>query len=205
MAIANGALRSCFESLSPSLGSGEGQGRALQKTMVRSFAWCPPLKVPGERFQRGGAYFVPDGASRWGVQVLEVTNDDNDVVFLRVHESSPFSFEVLTMTSLCDLGGDDPVSLFSSALKTQIKTLSVACGPWLPADAGPGVYSVTSNVAVAHGKTLNTIKLNVELTRQDGYQTVAKCEENTVISKHIQDCDSVTGPFQWVHTVRTNH
>ena len=203
VAVVNAALAACLDSLWSELGEREGEGKTLRKTMVRSFAWCEPLKVPVDAAGTG-VYFVPDGVCRWGVQVLQVTNDDNDVVFLRVQESSPFSFEVLAVTSLRDVEDNDAGSLFSNAVKTRIKTLSVACGPWIPlADTRPGVYSVTSNVAVAHGKTLKTVKLDVELTSHDGYRTVAKSEENSAISKRIQNCGNVTGPFQWIHTVCT--
>lgn len=179
------------------------EGMMLRKSMVRSFAWCPPLKVPAEGEGEGEG-----GASRWGVQVLEVTNDDNDVVFLRVQPSA-LSFEVLAVYSLYGDGSslhgdgddDDSRSLLSSAMKTRVKSLSVACGPWVPRDERPGVYVATSNLAVAYGKTLKTIKLDVELTRQDGYKAEATCEENEAISKHAQDC-AVTGPFEWIHTVR---
>lgn len=207
MAVVNGALREWFASEMQTETETETEmteGKMLQKSMVRSFAWCPPLKAPVEGETEG--YFVADGASRWGVQLLEVTNDNNEVIFLRVQESSPFSFEVLTVTSLRgedNNENDTGSSLLSSAFKTRIKTLSVACGPWVPQDdERPGVYAVTSNVAVAYGKTLKTVKLDIELTRQEGYKSVAKSEENGAISKHVQGC-SMTGPFQWIQMVRT--
>ena len=208
--VVNGALRSYFEPFV------HEEGRRLQKTMIRSFTWCPPLKVPVAE-DKPTPCSVPDSASRWGIQLIAVTNDDNDVIFLRVQEpkakTNPFSFELLTLTSLHDLADNysmiHPGSLFSKTLRPRIKALSVSCGPWIPPpETQTDTYSATSNLAVAYGTTLKIIKLDIKLEYQNQdsgsgvrYQLTAGSEENSTISKYLGSRNIFTGPFQWISTV----
>lgn len=209
--MVNGKLRSYFE---PFI---HEDGRKLQKTTIRNFTWCPPLKVPVTE-NKPIPYSVPDSANRWGIQLLAVTNDNNDVIFLRVQESqsktSPFSFELLTLASLHDLVGNysmiHPSSLFSKALKPRIKVSSISCGPWLPTrETQADTYFATSNLAVAYGTALKIIKLDIRLRyqRQDSgsrirYQLTAGSEENPNTSKYLEGQNNFTGPSQWIYSVR---
>lgn len=152
-----------------------------------------------------------------GIQLLAVTNDNNDVIFLRVQESqsktSPFSFELLTLASLHDLVGNysmiHPSSLFSKALKPRIKVSSISCGPWLPTrETQADTYFATSNLAVAYGTTLKIIKLDIRLRyqRQDSgsrirYELTAGSEENSNTYKYLEGQNNFTGPSQWIYTV----
>lgn len=210
VAIVNGVLGSHFQYLDLE------EGLMLRKTMIRSFAWCPPLKAPVAGAD-DSPYSIPNSESRWGIQLLAVTNDDNDVIFLRVQRSqtdaSPpgsYALELLTVTSLSDSEDNYPMvypgSVICTTLKRHIKASSVSCGPWLTAkqqDTG----SVTSNAAITYGSNLKIVQLDVILTHQgqgsglqSQYKTVASSEENTTISQDLNKCH-FQGPFQWLYKV----
>lgn len=210
VAIVNGVLGPHFEFLDLE------EGLMLRKMMIRSFAWCPPLKAPVVGAD-DSPYSIPDSESRWGIQLLVVTNDDNDVIFLRVQRSqtdagplSSYALELLTVTSLSDSGDNYPMvypgSVFSTTLNLHIKASSVSCGPWLTAKQ-QDIGSVTSNAAIIYGSNLKMVRLDVILTHQDQgpglksqYKTVASSTENTTISRNLSK-RHFQGPFEWLYKV----
>lgn len=212
VATVNGALRSHFQDLI------HDEGPRLRKSMIRSFAWCLPINVPIPK--NSTPYSVPDAESRWGVQLLAVTNDDNDVMFLRTQRSKPepnstssHGFELLASTALDHLAGNYPMvhhgSVFSTAFTPRIKAIHLSCGPWLAhtSDNKQDIHSVTSNVAVVYGTKLRVIKLDIALTRQNKdigpgarYKPTSSCAELAVLTGKSSNLH-FTGPFKWLYTV----
>lgn len=155
--IVNHSLRNRF---SP---SEDPNGLALRKCLVRSFVWCPPLQMPASYTDS-----VPDPESRWGVQMLAVSNDHNDVIFLRVQRSAPASSYSLDLLGLHspDAQGSHystycPGSILEYALQTKQRVLSVSCGPWIasPETNTDDAYAATSLVVMVYGSQLRMIKL----------------------------------------------
>lgn len=214
MAVVNWALSSYFQQIT------DEESLRLRKALIRSFTWCPPVKVPVAQKDRT-PYSVLDTESRWGVQLLAVTNDDNDVISLQIQRSktepkafNPYAIELLTVAPLHDLAGNysimQPHSVFSTALKPRIRALQISCGPWLPqtAESQQSAYSVTNNVAVVYGTKLKIVRLNLTLIPQNNdpgmghrYKSVASSGENVAICKNHKGSCHVTGPFQWMHRV----
>ncbi|ODM22458.1 hypothetical protein SI65_00046 [Aspergillus cristatus] len=212
IAIVNNALKSYFEPLV------EEEGPRLRKSTIRSFSWCPPIKAPRSD-EASTPYSVPDAETRWGVQLLAVTNDDNEVIFLRTQRSkleanstSSYGFNLLSVTALGDLAGNYPMihpgSVFSTALKSRIKASQLSCGPWLSqtSETQQDIYSVTSNVAILYGTKVRVIKLDVALTHQNDttesdspHKTIANSTELDAPSGISED-RHFTGPFQWLYT-----
>lgn len=213
VAIVNDALKSYFEPLV------EEEGPRLRKSTIRSFSWCPPIK-PARSDEPSTPYSVPDAETRWGVQLLAVTNDDNEVIFLRTQRSrleanstNSYGFNLLSVTALGDLAGNYPMihpgSVFSTALKSRIKASQLSCGPWLSqtSETQQDAYSVTGNVVILYGTKVRVIKLDVALTHQNDttesdspHKTIANAAELDAPSGLSQD-RHFTGPFQWLYTV----
>lgn len=213
VALVNDALKSYFEPLV------QGEGPSLRKSTIRSFSWCPPIKAP--RSERPSTpYSVPDAETRWGVQLLTVTNDDNEVILLQTQRSKPepnssssYRFKLLSVTALGDLAGNYPMihhgSVFSTTLRSRIKASNLSCSPWLLQTSGTqhNTYSVTSNVAVLYGTKLRVVRLDVTLTHENDttesdsrHKTSAKSTELAALSGICHD-SHFTGPFQWLYTV----
>lgn len=213
VAIVNESLKRHF------LGSVSGAGSLLRKSNIRTFTWCPAFKVPSvaQGDGDGSSYAVPDPESRWGIQLLAVTNDDNDVILLEVRRSSgtvpdtvnTYQMEVLSVTSLQDQVGNfpmvQPVSVFASAIRSRVKILSIACGPWVQRSAiTESVHSATTAIAVVYGTRLKVIKLDVNLfpREEPRYKLEASFAEHSITSSG-QDLGIYyfTGPLQWLYTV----
>lgn len=213
VALVNDALKSYFEPLIQ-----EG-GLRLRKLMIRSFSWCPPIKAPRSK-KPSTPYSVPNTETRWGVQLLAVTNDDNEVILLQTQRSRSepnfsgfYGFKLLSVTALDELAGNYPMvhpgSVFSTTLRSRIKASNLSCGPWLSRTSGTqhNTYSVTSNVAVLYGTKLRAVKLDVTLTYENDttesdsrLKTSAKITELAALSGVCHN-RHFTGPFQWLYTV----
>jgi len=213
VAIVNDALKSYFEPLV------QEEGPRLRKSTIRGYSWCPPIKAPRSD-KASTPYSVPDAETRWGVQLLAVTNDDNEVILLRTQRlklnhnpTSSYVFKLLSMTALGDLAGNYPMihpgSVFSTALKSQIKAPYLSCGPWLfqTFETQPDSYSVTSNVAVLYGTKVKVIRLDAALTHENDTiesETIHKATANaTELAALPGICHDrhFKGPFQWLYTV----
>ena len=214
VAVVNWALSSYFQQIT------DEESLRLRKALIRSYAWCPPVKVPAAQKDRT-PYSVLNAESRWGFQLLAVTNDDNDMIFLQTRRSKtgptsshPYTIELLTVVPLHDLVENysviQPRSIFSIALKPRIRALHISCGPWLcqTAESQQGAYSVTNNVAVLYGTKLKIVRLNLTLTPQNNepgtgprYNAMASSGENTAIWKKYKGSRLFNGPFRWMHRV----
>jgi hypothetical protein len=75
--IVNDTLKSYFAESVPD------RRLAARKAKIRSFSWCPPLKLPKQQ-KDGLPTLLELSASRWGVNVLVIANDANDLVLVRV-------------------------------------------------------------------------------------------------------------------------
>ncbi|KAK1146168.1 hypothetical protein N8T08_003258 [Aspergillus melleus] len=133
------------------------EGERVRKSSITSFSWCPPLKVPAseDKEARGAE-------SKWGIQLLSVVTDENEVILLRpTRTSTGYSIEVLSSVLIQDPHLEHPQvqpgSVLSTVLKKQTKSLSLDCGPWLYRLGGKGTQaasSATANVAVLFGTTV---------------------------------------------------
>ncbi|KAF9890146.1 hypothetical protein FE257_006307 [Aspergillus nanangensis] len=200
VAVVNEALRSYFGPLIST------SSLSMRKSHIRSFAWSPPLLVPSSEETTTRA------EHRWGIPLLTVTNDDNDVIFLRAQRSigsarnsNPYSIEVLSLTPLHDPVGNNRVahsSIFASAVKTRLKSLSISYGPWLFQESGEGDWAAVSNVAVVYGDKLKIIKQSVKLCLDmEDVNVQPKCEmsSETTLCSHDINNHNFTGPLQWIY------
>ncbi|KAE8357504.1 transcription factor IIIC subunit delta N-term-domain-containing protein [Aspergillus caelatus] len=210
VAIVNDCLSSYFKSL-------DDEELRLRKSNIRSFTWCPPPKVPIAE-QHATSYAVSPPESRWGMHLLSVTNDDNDVILLQARRStdptsiSLYSFEVLSLTSLHEHTENQnvqPGSIFSSALRNRARVSFMSPGPWIyqPTKESNGVCSAIGNVAITLGTQLKMVKHVITLI-SDNDQTrspvkyKARCvsEENTSSYGGLLNSYHLTGPLHWLYT-----
>ncbi|KAJ6016150.1 hypothetical protein N7540_010741 [Penicillium herquei] len=192
-------------------------GAGLQKTNIRSFQWCPPAQVSQDTASRSR---TPE--DRWGVQLMAVTTDANEVVFLRIyrptglHHSSK-AYIVTKLATHSIHGAENPFpmtcsgSFLQSALKSKIRPTSISCGPWLaqeePSDGS--LFSATSVVAVLYGTELRFIKATVALVDIDPDHEVTPQYEAIIGLKDLSLTalsekwahNRIIGPLKWVHMV----
>ncbi|KAB8234360.1 uncharacterized protein BDW43DRAFT_60238 [Aspergillus alliaceus] len=211
-AIVNNYLRSYFK---PSVDDKELR---LRKCNIRAFTWCPPLKVPTAD-QHPTSYTVPPSESRWGMHILAVTNDDNDVILLQARRStdptsvSPYSFEVLSVIALDAHVGSyenaQPGSIFSSALSTRSRASSMSPGPWMyhPSGNSTGVCSAIGNLAITWGTKLKMVRHVIKLVSDDeqpndvvGYKALCESEEISSVYGGLLNNYQLTGPLHWFYT-----
>ncbi|KAJ0413643.1 transcription factor IIIC subunit delta N-term-domain-containing protein [Aspergillus carlsbadensis] len=214
IAIVNKALESYFEE------NGDANTPKTRKTSIRSFTWTPPLTIPAQ----GQPHPGPE--SRWGVPFLAVTTDANDVAFVQLHTSSGqqassdiLHCELVSVVSLHNAVSCDrkiqPASLFASALRSEIKILSLASGPWLQqahqsAGNGASTWSADLNVAGIQGPKLRVVKLSVGIELQKAgsgndmpYKLSFHAEENNAVLFDHTDELQLTGPVEYIHEIRT--
>ncbi|KAH8435157.1 uncharacterized protein LDX57_012786 [Aspergillus melleus] len=189
------------------------EGERVRKSSITSFAWCPPLKVPAseDKETRGAE-------SKWGIQLLSVVTDENEVILLRpTRTSTGYSIEVLSSVFIEDSHLEypqvQPGSVLSTILKKQTKSLSLDCGPWFYRVGGKGTQaasSATANVAVLYGTTVKLFTLDISLARdeeqqqsQPRYKVTANCQENTLVQWPNMNYYHCTGPLQWLYKVAT--
>jgi hypothetical protein len=212
VAIVNKALESHFgENVNPDTPK-------TRKTSIRSFTWTPPLIIPAQDQPH------PGPESRWGIPFLAITTDANDVAFVQFHTSSGqqassniLHCELVSVVSLHNAVSYDqkiqPASLFASALRSEIKILSLASGPWLYqahqiAGSGAGTWSADLNVAGTQGPKLRVAKLRVGIEMQEAgsgndrpYKLSFHAEENKAVPFDPTDELQLTGPVEYVHEV----
>ncbi|KAL4952272.1 transcription factor IIIC subunit delta N-term-domain-containing protein [Aspergillus filifer] len=186
----------------------EDKSARLRKTNVRSFTWTPAFKVSA----RDRKYPGPE--SRWGVPLLAVTNEDNEMIFLKIQTANTekttgeaLSIEAVATIRLPPVTGYDqvirPGSLFASAVRSQVRTLSIASGPWIYDEEGP--TSAELNVAAIQGTKLRIVKLDVALELRTGeseqppYKFTFRAVENTTLNTTRIDDHALTGPIRWAH------
>ena len=185
------------------------EGERVRKSSITSFSWCPPLKVPAseDKEARGAE-------SKWGIQLLSVVTDENEVILLRpTRTSTGYSIEVLSSVFIQDSHLEypqvQPGSVLSTVLKKQTKSLSLDCGPWLYRLGGKGTQaasSATANVAVLFGTTVKLVRLDISLARdeeqqQPRYKITANFQDNSLVQWPNMKYYHCTGPLQWLYKV----
>ena len=215
VAIVNDSLKQHFSKDFPQTEMRTGIG--LRKRNIRSFTWCPALKIPDLGQQQSNdndndSCGIPNPRSRWGIQLLTVTNDCNDVIVLeaqtaqtgRLDESGYCSIRILS-TYLPPSDQDEKYpsaqsnSIFASAMESRAKLLSIASGPWSVNTASTeNIYRATVSLAAIYGTRLELLKLDATVTRGDQSQY----ELDTTITEHsISLSGRFMGPLQWLYTV----
>ncbi|CEL09641.1 hypothetical protein ASPCAL12774 [Aspergillus calidoustus] len=188
VAIVNKALESHFgENVNPDTPK-------TRKTSIRSFTWTPPLIIPAQDQPH------PGPESRWGIPFLAITTDANDVAFVQFHTSSGqqassniLHCELVSVVSLHNAVSYDqkiqPASLFASALRSEIKILSLASGPWL--------YQ-------AHQIAGSGAEMQEAGSGNDRpYKLSFHAEENKAVPFDPTDELQLTGPVEYVHEIGT--
>ncbi|GLI80433.1 hypothetical protein PoHVEF18_008788 [Penicillium ochrochloron] len=191
-------------------------GLELRRSNIRSFQWCQPLLAPPRN-----SGLAPEPEARWGVHLLMVTNDANEVILLRVRRlvngkspSVPYSIDKLALYSMDEDQERYPQpccgSLLRSALQSKARVLSVSCGPWLGLSqkSEDSVYTATAMIAAVFGTQLRIFKATVALQAADRVEG-----DNTQFEARARLTDHplgpiasewtsrpVNGPFKWVST-----
>ncbi|KAJ5917746.1 hypothetical protein N7454_010121 [Penicillium verhagenii] len=195
---------------SPDLG-----GIDLRKSGIRSFHWCSPLRVPVDGSQSATA---PE--SRWGVQMLAIANDANEVALLRIHrptglQASSDAYVITQLATYPLCGGAKqfdiacPGSLLQDVLRSKARITSIRCGPWvsLPSTSENGhVHSARTVIAAVYGTELQIIQATVALGESDQeVEVTPRYEAMVEVKAHpLRPSDSwtqrVTGPLEFLHT-----
>ncbi|GFF30702.1 hypothetical protein IFM51744_01213 [Aspergillus udagawae] len=205
VAIVNNALAAHFNSLI------HDEGPRLRKTNIREFAWCPPLKVPQDQNNS-----VLAAESRWGFQILTISNDDNDLIFLHVRRAeadsalSSYSFDIISISSVHDPAAKYPIvqsgSILATTLKSKMRISGLSSGPWLlkQDEMAPDVYHVIGNAAATYGTKLKLVRLEVNLRRDDedseapsGWNLQATASEIPDLSSKDAGERIYRGPLEW--------
>lgn len=191
-------------------------GLDLRRASIRSFHWCSPLRVSTD-----GPESATAPESRWGVQMLAIANDANEVALLRVHRPSGLQASsdayIMTKLNIYLLDGVEkqfPMassgSLLQSALRSKARITSVMCGPWLnlPTSENGPVHSARAMVAVVYGTELRILQTTVALGESDHevevtprYEAMMEIRPHPFITT-TSYAHRMTGPLSWLHTVR---
>ncbi|KAL6238365.1 hypothetical protein BDW75DRAFT_227999 [Aspergillus navahoensis] len=214
--IENDILNSCTRSFRRDI---EDNTARTRKTNIRAFTWLPPLKVPAEN------ELYPGPESRWGVSLLAITNEDNDLVFLQIQPSSSeqASQELLRVNGVSTVSLPTSAgfgqalqsnSLLAQTVRSQVRSLYLSSGPWLyQAEERNGskddLISATANVATIQGTTLRAVKMSVNLEPRSPesqgeprYNLAFNATENVAVPVGRMDF-SFTGPIHWAQHVGT--
>ncbi|KAJ5261051.1 hypothetical protein N7478_011646 [Penicillium angulare] len=209
LTIVNHAL---YPSSDPSQDLG---GADLRSSNIRSFQWCTPIQVP--QLNTSSSKVPPE--SRWGVQLLAVTTDANEIVLLRVHRpaglqasSQAYVIKKLHAHLLDGAEKQFPMvhagSLFQKALQSKSRITSISCSPWLNLSNFANVYSATTVIAVVYGSQLRFLQAKIGLMDTYPHEEMTPRHEVMVdfkdheITKASQNWDShrISGPLKWLHT-----
>ncbi|KAJ5662607.1 uncharacterized protein N7477_010223 [Penicillium maclennaniae] len=201
----------------PSLPTKVG-GEKLRKVNIRSFQWCAPLKVPTPA---DGSNTLPEFKNRWGIHMLAVATDFNDLALLRVRRSAegqglstPYRIEKMT---LCPLNREreqfpmaGPGSILRDRIQSQVRVSSISCGPWIitPASCKDVVHSVTAILTAVYGTQLRFFRARVAVRSSSckgehmpRYEVAAELGDHPVIKLASKwNHQRVTGPTAWLYT-----
>ncbi|KAJ5544470.1 Transcription factor IIIC zinc-finger [Penicillium sp. DV-2018c] len=187
----------------------------FRKGNIRHFAWCESLRpsVSGD-----GSSFLHSHESRWGIPLLVVVNDLNEVTLLRVRRSEPmnnssrlYDFQIMARHSLkhhqlrdVSLGSG---SLLEKAINEGQRTTALSCGPWQPLPASsPGDFGrAVATVAAVCGDHLELMTIEVNIGSSPG-----ESSENYTLATDLTGRSSgylkekcadhhITGPVQWIY------
>ncbi|KAJ5593819.1 uncharacterized protein N7459_000027 [Penicillium hispanicum] len=197
-------------------------GTDLRRANIRSFQWCSPLHAPTYTATPSASV---DPESRWGVQLLVVANDENEVALLQVRrlvglQASTQAYYVEKLALLLieptksQFPETCPGSLLQSALQHKARITSISCGPWLDLDISSerGVYSAVAVIATVYGTQLQFLKATVALSESDtNRQVIPRYEASSELKKHnlpsaadAWNQHRITGPLQWFYMDQTS-
>ena len=195
-------------------------GEKLRRVNIRSFQWCAPLKVPTPTNDPNP---FPEPQSRWGIHMLAVATDLNDLALLRVRRSagmqarsSPYCVEQVALHPLNQEEIQFPMacpgSLLHGRVQSQARVSSISCGPWIatPSSRKDDDHSATAIFAAAYGTRLRFFKASVAVRYSSGeekgvprYEATAELGEHPVTQFAPRwNHHRITGPVEWLYTVR---
>lgn len=194
---------------------GQSESLAFRKGCIRSFTWCEPLKastLPAD------SSFLPAYESRWGIPLLTVVNDLNEILLIRPRRSElsegslcSHRFHVLAVHRLESGGVDNPHlcsgSLLENAFKERQRVSSASCGPWQVSPLAGSSDCAVSMLALVCGTQLRLLNIQVTV----GYSTLDSLqpyhlpatfkEHHWSLSSEKLAYHNITGPLQWLHDV----
>ncbi|KAJ5477582.1 Transcription factor IIIC zinc-finger [Penicillium desertorum] len=196
--------------------SQDPNSHGFRKVNIRSFTWCESLKPSTPS---AGSSFLHSHESRWGIPLLTVVNDFNEVMLVRVRRSDPtnspskpYDLQILARHSLKNPGTkDSPLcsgSLFEKAIKDRQRTTALSCGPWQISPATrPGNFGcAVAMIAAVCGTQLRLMKLEVAL----GSSLGGTSQQYTLVTDLIEHpldqlnekwaYHNIAGPLRWLHT-----
>ncbi|KAJ5781958.1 uncharacterized protein N7518_010441 [Penicillium psychrosexuale] len=196
--------------------SQDPSSHAFRKVNIRSFTWCEYLKPSTPT---AGASFLHSHESRWGIPLLMVVNDFNEVMLVQVRRSDPtdspskpYDLQILALHSLKNPETKDSPfcsgSLFEKAMKERQRTTVLSCGPWQISPAtSPGNFGcAVTMVAAVCGTQLRLMKLKVTLGSELG-ETSQQYTLSADLTEHPLDqlnekwaYHNIAGPLRWLHT-----
>ncbi|OQE83836.1 hypothetical protein PENNAL_c0030G11817 [Penicillium nalgiovense] len=196
--------------------SQDPNSHGFREVNIRSFTWCESLKPSTPS---AGSSFLHSHESRWGIPLLMVVNDFNEVMLVRVRRSDPtnspskpYDLQILARHSLKNPEiKDSPLcsgSLFEKAIKDRQRTTALSCGPWQISPATrPGNFGcAVAMIAAVCGTQLRLMKLEVTLGSSLG-ETSQQYTLVTHLIEHPLDqlnekwaYHNIAGPLRWLHT-----
>lgn len=199
--------------------SQDPNSHGFRKVNIRSFTWCESLKPSTPS---AGSSFLHSHESRWGIPLLTVVNDFNEVMLVRVRRSDPtnspskpYDLQILARHSLKNPETEEsPLcsgSLFGKEIKDRQRTTALSCGPWQISPATrPGNFGcAVAMIAAVCGTQLRLMKLEVSLESSLG-ETSQQYTLVTDLIEHPLDqlneewaYHNIAGPLRWLHTVRS--
>ncbi|KAJ5308592.1 hypothetical protein PENANT_c044G03843 [Penicillium antarcticum] len=209
ISIVNHALQSHFED------SKQSESLAFRKGSIRSFTWCEPLKAST---LPAGSSFLPAYEGRWGIPLLTVVNDLNEVVIVRPRRSElsegslcSHQLHVLAVHPLESEGVNNPhlcsSSLLQNAFKEKERASSASCGPWLvsPLTSPTNSGSAVAMLALVCGTQLRLLNIQVivgesRLSDLDSYALPVALKEHHwgLLSEKLARLN-ITGPLKWLY------
>ncbi|KAJ5884664.1 hypothetical protein N7495_009174 [Penicillium taxi] len=192
------------------------EGTELRKVNIRSFKWCPPIRVS----PHGGSSDDSDPESRWGIHLILVANDLNEVVLLQIRRrsnpetvSQTIITEKLATHTVVVGDGEFPTAgrgtLLYAALQAQARITALSCGPWIVSSV-PGnnsVHTADTLVAVILANQLRLLKVTVTLTEYDSDKKVTPRFETKALFQEFEINPSpvklvqhrLQGPLEWIY------
>ncbi|KAJ5971563.1 Transcription factor IIIC zinc-finger [Penicillium vulpinum] len=189
------------------------KSHGFRKVNIRSFTWCESLKPSAPT---AGSSFLHSHESRWGIPLLTVVNDFNEVMLLQVRRinnpSRPYDLQILSRHTLNNLEPKKsmvcPGSLFEKALRERKRTTALSCGPWQisPAISPDNFGCAVAMIAAVCGTQLRLMKLEVTIRSSLG-EFSQEYKLATCLVEHPLDrlndkwgYHNTAGPLRWLHT-----
>ncbi|KAJ5779869.1 hypothetical protein N7457_007589 [Penicillium paradoxum] len=188
----------------------------FREANIRSFTWCESLKPSAPAV---GSAFLHSRESRWGIPLLTIVNDFNEVTLLRVvrsdtmsNSSKPYDIQILAHHSLQNQQTNNlslcSGSLFEKAVKEKQRTTVLSCGPWQVSPAtSPGSFGcAVAIIAAVCGTHLRLMKLEIMIG-----SSLEQISQQYTLTTDLTDhplgrmnekwaYHHVTGPLRWLHT-----